>query len=600
MIYRLGQLSDFQHIETFVWQAIFPAYDHPDLNEAQRSSNDAIVETARAACTDALQHPDKWVLVAYDDKRKELAGYSLVHQVSRSEAQLLQFIVARRHWSKGVAQELFSTTTQHLAACNSLFLSLHYYNARALAFFEKLGFVPTEALDQEAIIPQIWLAKDLAEVLVSAAEAFDFSPEAETDERSQEVTESSPAVPEEDWKIALEALLGTSFEEDTAALLAEEAKESQETPESEPDPADFTFDYTPKKKLPSWPKAKPERSRPASPIKPISFEFVWEEEAPLNDLFSKTSTLEEDTEEPSILLDATGGSALEVEWDVILPKGGASTKTNIRNTENRNTRQEKPQKKAVASEASSRSTASAKLSIPNKMELRRCFRDILYDFANRLFGSGKASKYVELSTSVGFELLLESALNTLQTSLESVNPLSKNAQAQIDKRLRYGCEELAEYLIVGFGTALHARAFPEAVLRYQGSLWGKMDLFGMVNTYLDLEQEYEVVYRDFITMPKRKLRNATQNFLLARRDEVIYFIVDQSLLGSASNGFACTNRSLYWKNPLQPNHAVYFSDLKSIKMASSCLWINGHFFDAGYSINLKLALLLEKIRRMQP
>lgn len=576
MIFRLGQLSDFQHIETFVWQAIFPAYDHPDLNAAQRASNDAVVETARSACSDALQHPEKWVVVAYDEKRKELAGYSLVHRISRSEAQLLQFIVARRHWSKGVAQELFSTTLQYLTGCRSLLLSVHHYNARGIAFFEKLGFVPTEALDQEAIIPQVWLAKDLEEGSEMAIVASERPSMPEVDEAVSETKESSEAVPEQAWKLALEELLATSFEEEE----------------------DFTFDYTPKPKLPAWPKAKPERSRPNKIIQPIAFEFAWDEEEEEDAHLLSSEPPETDSDEPSILLDAMGGGALEVEWEVDLPKFQAATKKSPAPNQSSGENAGKPQDQAATTDASA--AASLKWSIPNKKELRATFREVLYDFVSRLFGSRKANRYVELSMAVGFELLLETAINALHTSLKSVSPLATNAQEQIDKRIRFAFEELAEYLIVGFGSALHDRAFPEAVLRYQGSVWGKTDLFGMVNTYLDLEQEYEVVYRDFITMPMRKLRNATQNFLLASRDEVIYFIVDQSLLGSASNGFACTNRSLYWKNPLQPNHAVFFSDLKQIKMASSCLRINGHFFDAGYSINLKLALLLEKIRRMQP
>jgi len=75
--------------------------------------------------------------------------------------------------------------------------------------------------------------------------------------------------------------------------------------------------------------------------------------------------------------------------------------------------------------------------------------------------------------------------------------------------------------------------------------------------------------------------------------------VDQSLLGNLKNGFALTDSGLYWKSLLQPNHAVFFKDLRPVTTEEKSLRINDHFFDAGRRLNLKLALLLEKLRRMQ-
>ncbi len=692
MIYRQGTVADIQHIETFVWQAIFPAYEHPDLKDAQRAENDEIVETARAQCMEAMQHPEKRLWVAHDEKRRELAAFAIVYQPSEAEAHLQQFIVARRHWAKGVSDTLLRLLLEALPVGLFLFTGVHYYNQRAIRFLKRHGFSPTDSLSSTTLIPQLWWQKRI--------EAFASSVRASQEESKQslfpeekigaaawevEKQEQEPLidplleeeVPIAAWKAELAALLETEFDEDEALYRAHPAEavkvavQEVKVTEAASSTLPFVFENPTKASSSLWPRPKAHRMDTSKRITPIRFEFAWEEslanqveaspeeeielssaavddlrcevaatdewdepalyqltldeladnsgdqledlgtisapilaEEPLaedelayeqdealdealdeiqdyeleevlylEDIVLEDIVLEDEPEEPAFVLDDTKGRAREVEWDLSKPN----------------------QKKANKDEAGS----AMLLDLPRPKELGIRFREILFDFSNRLFGKRVARDLVELSEEPDFQLVLESAFASLRSWLARHLPSSADPQSELERRIVYSCSELAEYVIVALGKKVHQQVFAEEVLRYQACEWKQTDLFGMVNTYLQLEQEYEVVYRDFITMPTRKLRNATKHFLLARPNEVIYFIVDQSFLGTASNGFACTNRCIYWKNPLQPNHAVYFSDLESIKIKGGSLWINGHFFDAGFSINLKLALLLEKIKRMQ-
>ena len=116
--------------------------------------------------------------------------------------------------------------------------------------------------------------------------------------------------------------------------------------------------------------------------------------------------------------------------------------------------------------------------------------------------------------------------------------------------------------------------------------------------YLDFERETDRVYTDFVTMPTRALKNATKSFLHAARDERILFICDQSLISQAKNGFAMTDAGIYWKNIFQPAGSSLYKLMQAPKIENGHLVIDNQYFDAGASLNLKIALLLDKLRRM--
>ncbi|MEM9528953.1 MAG: hypothetical protein AAGA31_20245, partial [Bacteroidota bacterium] len=158
---------------------------------------------------------------------------------------------------------------------------------------------------------------------------------------------------------------------------------------------------------------------------------------------------------------------------------------------------------------------------------------------------------------------------------------------------------LAEYFIVETAVDIHGGLFPQRLLRYQSTNWVTTDLFRLVMDYLDFESESERVYTDFVVMPTRALKNATRTFLQAAKDERVFFICDQSLISQAKNGFAVTDAGIYWKNVLQPAGQATFTTMQPPRIDQGHVIIDGQFFDAGGRLNQKIALLLDKLRRME-
>ena len=99
-------------------------------------------------------------------------------------------------------------------------------------------------------------------------------------------------------------------------------------------------------------------------------------------------------------------------------------------------------------------------------------------------------------------------------------------------------------------------------------------------------------------MPVQKLQNACTTFLHADRRERIFFICDLSLSGNCKEGFAMTDKGIYWKANLASAYQVQFGGLKEVRFNKEYLTVNNHFFNANPSLNLKLFKLLKKLREL--
>lgn len=155
--------------------------------------------------------------------------------------------------------------------------------------------------------------------------------------------------------------------------------------------------------------------------------------------------------------------------------------------------------------------------------------------------------------------------------------------------------DLLDFFIIHFCKKLNHVYFPEAILKYQNLKPDQIDLFKMALDYLDFANESETFYTDFLTMPLEKLRNAGKFFLFPEKEERILLICDQSFFGSCKEGFALTEKAIYWKAYLQTARKVAFKELKEIKREKEWITINGHFFNVSLPINLKLLMLLRKL-----
>jgi hypothetical protein len=92
------------------------------------------------------------------------------------------------------------------------------------------------------------------------------------------------------------------------------------------------------------------------------------------------------------------------------------------------------------------------------------------------------------------------------------------------------------------------------------------------------------------------LANACRSFLAAEAKERVYFICDLSLRSNCREGFAMTDKALYWRSVLDKPRRVAYSDLKNVRVEKEWITINGHFFNANRSLNLKMCKLLKKLK----
>ncbi|NUO03787.1 MAG: hypothetical protein HUU01_24500, partial [Saprospiraceae bacterium] len=81
-----------------------------------------------------------------------------------------------------------------------------------------------------------------------------------------------------------------------------------------------------------------------------------------------------------------------------------------------------------------------------------------------------------------------------------------------------------------------------------------------------------------------------------RTGERIFFICDLSLLGNCKEGFALTEKALYWKSPLEKPRREALDQLFNLHRKENWITINDHFFNANPSLNIKLLKLLRGIQ----
>jgi hypothetical protein len=159
-------------------------------------------------------------------------------------------------------------------------------------------------------------------------------------------------------------------------------------------------------------------------------------------------------------------------------------------------------------------------------------------------------------------------------------------------------DDLIDFFIIRYCGDLNVVPLPEAILKYHEKGIHFAELFQMTLDYLNLDAEDEPVYTDFLKMPVEKLRAAGKSFLFPEPKEKILFICDLSFLGSCREGFAMTEKAIYWKNSMQKARKVLYKDLKEIKRVEDWITINGLFFHVNQSLNVRLMKLLRKLKKM--
>ncbi|MEL6971723.1 MAG: zinc ribbon domain-containing protein [Bacteroidota bacterium] len=207
----------------------------------------------------------------------------------------------------------------------------------------------------------------------------------------------------------------------------------------------------------------------------------------------------------------------------------------------------------------------------------------------------RAAEYQERLYSSGYREIVQRRIEQWVTEWEEKSATEKTAAPQ---SMRYLIDDLLDFFFIIHCGDLNEVVLPETILRHQQSVDSSIDAKDLALDYLDFDREEERVYLDFITLPVKKIRNAGKSFLFPERDEKIWFICDQSFLGNAKEGFAMTEKALYWKSGFQGAQRVYYHKLFSLQKEKEWLLINDLYFNATPSLNTKMIWLIRKLARL--
>lgn len=563
MQYRPGRESDFDHVETFVWQAIFPAFDVPGLTEAEREENDGVVESAKERIQAALDSRKHTVTVAWDERKRSLAGYFILHRPDRRTLLVESLVVRKSDWGSGVAQKLWDSGLEGVASTVSVYANARHYSERALAFFRKQGLEDTGESIGELAIERILLLREGEGVDEPAMETeYDNFP---TEEDEPVFAPVYAALP--DYQLAAEELsTDLSFDRETSSLNTDQINEVE--------------DFIAKAKRLKAEQRERVLTGGRHPEVPFEIDYGTGDD-PVGE--------ETSTEGPDKRFSL--GFEFAFDGEDATPARGAQIFTESDESVGDQPEGEVPVEEVLELEDIPESEPEV-----TPAELREEFEDRLGERLTAYFGPDQLPRYLTAYRHAdNFHRIRDVNLHSLSQWINGRPP-----GGEVAKRKKMALGELIEYFVVEAASQLHEGRIPQKVLRFQGADWERTDLFELVMTYLDFRAVSEKVYTDFVTIPPKVLKRASENYLRTSRDERLFFICDQTLFGSGKQGFAMTDAGIYWKNILQPAGAATYITIRQVMVEDDHLLIDGQYFDAGERLNLQVALLLDKLRRLDP
>jgi len=211
--------------------------------------------------------------------------------------------------------------------------------------------------------------------------------------------------------------------------------------------------------------------------------------------------------------------------------------------------------------------------------------------------ASRFQEYSERAYTSGFRDTIQRRATLLESQIHTLYSNHERTDADINRAILFFCEELLDQFTIQHCKDLNAVELPETILQHQKQVWSVAELFQISMDYLDFQNEQETIYTDFLAMPIDKLRNAAKAFLFSERtDERIFFICDLSLLGNCKEGFAMTEKALYWKSPLEKARQAGLDQLYELRRKENWITINEYFFNANPSLNIKMLKLLKGIQ----
>lgn len=229
-------------------------------------------------------------------------------------------------------------------------------------------------------------------------------------------------------------------------------------------------------------------------------------------------------------------------------------------------------------------------------EIKSQFFQALRSTVETISDVKKYSEYVQTFYDSGFNFYFSQRRKQLIHDLQLIPKLYPN---DIDYQIDTLVDNTFEALLDRFITT-HTRALndwqPPDVTRWELVRKEDLDIEKMIFDYLDIDDSDEKHYLNFISVPLPKLKNAHKSFLFAEKTERLLVLSDQTIFGSCKEGYAITNKGLYWKAFFNNPNRYFFEELYDIRKVQDWMSINGQYFHVNEKMNFKLLKLFKKLR----
>ena len=213
--------------------------------------------------------------------------------------------------------------------------------------------------------------------------------------------------------------------------------------------------------------------------------------------------------------------------------------------------------------------------------------------------SKNVDAYLQKMVTSGFMETVERRSQQLATDCEFrfMNE-GKPSREKLEKEIQNAIFFLALYFIVYQCRDINSVHLPEKIFQYERINFDKQDIKSIILDFLDLDNEKEKIYYDAFNIPEEKLIGAYKQFLYTAKDEYPIFICDQTWLGTSKEGFAMTPFALYWRAAMNPPQKIYYHHLNQLERQKSWITINKQFFNVSPSLNIKMLILLERLKNL--
>jgi ribosomal protein S18 acetylase RimI-like enzyme len=150
---RVGRVGDFTEVRSLVAAAIAEPFYRPDLTPVQRAGNQHIIDIAERCCQ-AAPLDDNRAIFSTLAEDGSLAGFVIADRTDPAMPEIDWLIVSPRYQGRGIAAGLMRQALDWIGPGKPIKLGVIHFNARAIAFYRKFGFVETGEIVGRHEIPR--------------------------------------------------------------------------------------------------------------------------------------------------------------------------------------------------------------------------------------------------------------------------------------------------------------------------------------------------------------------------------------------------------------------------------------------------------------